>query len=179
MQNLRAAVVFLYVILLAGCATGEHMTFSFKRPVPGKEWKIGYQQELKDQYFIVEYIPSDETLNNWTKMVTIQNFGLKTRGQPTAYSGKTPEELMSDLKEKMEKRCSNTVWNVIEHGQNDVLYEWRIENCSPEPDQHEVARIFDGKWNRFRVAYVSKVKKLPDEERAEWIDNLKKARIEE
>jgi len=113
-----------------------------------------------------------ESINNWTELFSIFNLPLTSSSPPR-------EQLMNELKEKMQNRCPNVVWSVIQVGPNDILYEWRIVTCSPHPDQHEIARIVDGKQNRFRIAYTAKTTELSADKRKEWIDNLLAAKFEQ
>ena len=58
-----------------------------------------------------------------------------------------------------------------------VLYEWRVAGCAGTPDQHEVARIIEGRDARARVAYTRKGAPMSDSVRAGWVDRLGKARF--
>lgn len=168
MLRCHTVAVFLCLAVLVGCATGERLAFPIR-----EGWKIGNIKEIKGQYQLIEIVPEDETVHNWTKIFSVQNFPLRMVPQ------KTLEAFMNDVKKIIERDCPNVVWNVIQRGQNDILYEWRIENCSKDPDQHEVSRIIDGKWNRWHIAYASRIKKLPEEERDAWIKILAEAKIVE
>jgi hypothetical protein len=120
---------------------------------------------------IIEYVPKGESVQDWSELVTIQNFSKKLG---------SPESFLDQLKTLREKQCpGSTVWNVIAQDKDSILYEWMAKPCEGWPDQHEISRILDGKWNRFRIAYTVKVKELQEEERNIWIKSMLKATIEE
>jgi hypothetical protein len=82
------------------------------------------------------------------------------------------------------KLCPNGfVQNVIAQGfrteteEASIIYEWKMQNCRPHADQHEVAKIVYGKFSIFRLAYVAKTEKLAPEKREMWIKELKGAKI--
>jgi len=85
-----------------------------------EKWVVGNDTKTKG-YAIMELIPEGEKIENWTQLVTIQNFAKK------GFSA--PEEAMNAAKQKMTERCPSVVWSVIERIREDIIYEWRIENC--------------------------------------------------
>lgn len=161
--------LFLCLVVLTSCAATEHLKLDMDKK---EKWKKGFEQVQGNQLYIVEFVPEGETVDNWSKMMTIQNSPIKAVG-----SFPTPEAFMNDLKAKMQNRCPAVIWNVIQKGEAEILYEWRIENCSPNPDQHEIAKIMYSKVNFFAIHYVSKVKMLPEDERKDWIERLRAADI--
>ena len=84
---------------------------------------------------------------------------------------------MNLLKEGIAKRCPEVKWNVIEKTKNDILFEWRVENCPQNDDQHQVQRLLNGKWNGFNIAYVRKIKELAPDEREQWLKVLRESKI--
>jgi hypothetical protein len=171
-RTLLRIVPLACLVFMVGCATmaPEHLSLTMDQTV---KWKKGFEHGGRGQAYIVEFVPEGETVDNWSKMITVQNFTMKD-----VPNSSTPETLMNEVKAKMQSRCPGVTWNVIQKGESEILYEWRIENCSPNPDQHEVAKIMDGAVNRFVVHYVSKVKMLPEDERTDWIKRLQDAKIE-
>lgn len=165
--KLKAIIFFIIPIFLFGCSISlEHVN------VPGQlhDWKVGYQHiEKFSNDNISEYIPYDESIKNWSKMVTVQfKSGRKD----------DPQVFMNDLKNKMIKRCENLVWDVIKKEKNSVLYEWRIKECSPHSDQHEIAKLILGNDGLHRVAYTEKVQNISPKKRAEWIYKLTNTYLE-
>ena len=135
----------------------------------GTKWVTGNAQSIQGKYSIIEQIPEGETVQNWSELITIQNFA-GTRG--------SPEHFLEHLKAIREKVCpGSTTWNIIEKDKRSVLYEWRAKPCAGFPEQHEISRILDGNWNRFRIAYTAKVKEIPAGKRSKLIQSMSEASV--
>jgi hypothetical protein len=169
------ALMILAIALLSGCGTvgpasphEENLAF----PLDMRDWQVGHSVENRSER-TTKFVLKGEKIDNWTRLVTMQTF------KKSAVSAESVETTVNRMAKQMSARCPETVWNVIERGPNTntILYEFRVQNCPPDPDQHEIARILDGKYNRFRIAYGAKVKTLPPEERDKWIKLLSKASI--
>jgi hypothetical protein len=124
-------------------------------------WEVGYSKRSGD-VSNTEFVPKGETVKNWTKMLSIQGFR-KPWGAPSV------QNLAEEFRNALVKKCPGVVFNVIESQKNEVVYEWRVENCLGVEDQHELAKYIQGKWSQFRVAYAHKVKQMEPEEREEWL----------
>ena len=167
MYKFKTILCVILPILLIGCSTAlEHVR------VPGKlsGWKIGHQEhERFTNNNIREFIPANENIESWSKMITVQySSGYKD----------DPELFMTALKSRMKQRCKNTMWKVLKKDNNSILYEWRINDCKPHSDQHEIVRLFRGNDGLHRVAYTEKVKIILSKTRREWINKLSSAYLE-
>ena len=142
---------------------------SWSIPVLGRKWVTGFAHEKPGDYKIVELVLEGETVHNWSELITIQNFGNTRRSAHAFYEG---------LKALREKECPGTTsWNVIEKDERSILYEWRATPCAGYPEQHEVSRIIDGQWNRFRIAYTAKLSEIPAETRDAFVKSLSSASV--
>ena len=163
--------VYIFIALLVGCSTvtPEHEGLGF---VFSGYWDVKHPHtyEVPGKYKIMEWVPRGQTIDNWRDLFTQQNF--TKRGIQD-----TPAELMNTLKAQMEEDCANVIWSVLEQTPNSILYEWRIRDCPPHSDQHEIARIIDGRLNRWRIAYTSKVIEIQPDKRVEWIESLNSAHV--
>ena len=174
MRNFLKIIPVLFCISLFGCLSltskpTEHLLFLIPAtPDP----KPNYSQEKKG-YSIMEWVIKGESIDNWTELLTTENWGL------TPSLPKSPEDMMNALKAKIEKRCPNVKWNIIKKQDKNILYEWRVQDCPSEPDQNEIARYVDGNWNRWRIAFAAKGKGLSEDKREKWIKYLSKAKIEQ
>jgi hypothetical protein len=163
-------VVGLCCVILCGAiparaAQSEELNFQIDLG-----WKKANQAERRGSV-IVEWVREGDDINNWKELFTYQNFGL--------HGKRTPEDFLNGLKTLREKECPGvTEWNVIEHDENSILYEWQAKPCMSWPDQHEVARIIFGKQNLFLLRYTAKVKELAPETRTQWINTFKAATVE-
>jgi len=67
---LRKLVLLSFAILSASCATSLEY---IRAPSLGAEWKIGYQhRERFTNNNITEYIPRNESIQNWSKLYTVK-----------------------------------------------------------------------------------------------------------
>ena len=163
MKRLYWLVSAVLVVGIVGCATPLEGIYA---PIDATGWKVAYAKDVPGRGNIVERIPSGESLNNWSKMVTIQFMEGDQR---------TPSVFMDALKGQMIQRCPKVEWAVVESNNSSILYEWNIKNCSGQQDQHEVSRLLRGNDGLHRIAYVEKVPQLSKETRERWIANLKSA----
>lgn len=171
--------IFLVTIFLiaTGCATAvqkKNEAGVEKPQTEGLDWSIpihtkwitGYSYHDKGKYRIIELIPEGEVIEDWTELLTIQNF--TPRGSlKSFYEG---------LKIIREKNCpGSTTWSVLARDDRSILYEWKAEPCAGFPHQHEISRILDGNWNRFRIAYTAKVKEISSAKRNSMINSMSEA----
>lgn len=180
MKNSIIAFALIYLMLGAGCATTqenvqaqqakpqeEGLQWSF--PAAGTHWVTGNSKSIEGKYSIIELVPKGETVHDWSELITMQNFA--------AVSG-TPEAHLDQLKTLREKLCpGTTTWNVIAKDEHSILYEWKAKPCLGWPDQHEISKIIDGQWNRFRIAYTAKVKEISVEKRDLMIQSMSEATV--
>jgi hypothetical protein len=127
------------------------------------------QTDKRQQVVTVEIFPQGESIKTWTELITIQSLGKKKHPPP--------RDAVEGTRQMLLERCPNLMWNEIEAKGEDILYEWRIENCAAAPDQHELARYLANKSTVFRVAYTVKTKQLSPEEREQWITWLRAAHL--
>jgi hypothetical protein len=133
-------------------------------------WKSGYYAEIPNQYSITEFIREGEEIDNWHELLTIQNFASKSWG--------SPEDAFNALKKIREQECPGlTKWNVLQKNETSILFESQSQACLGWSAHHELAKIVDGKYNRFWVAYTVKVYQMPPDKRSEWIDRLSQAEV--
>ena len=156
--------ILAFIALLSGCATSLESVYV---PADSLGWKLGSSSDRRGQT-IAEYVPSNESINNWSKLLTIQ-FLEGERRNPTA--------VMEDLKALMKARCPNSYWGVIAQNSTSTLYEWKITNCSANPDQHEIARLLRGNDGEHRIAYTEKTNAMNPATREKWIASFKEAYV--
>jgi len=135
------------------------------------DWKIGSSGEQPNAYSITEFIREGNVIENWHELLTIHKFVLTANFGP-------PEDMFNSLKNLREKECpGSTIWNVIQKDEKSILYEWQAKPCLGWPEQHEIARIIDGKYNRFLIRYAAKVYQLESNLRTKWIERFSQAKI--
>lgn len=162
----------LTVVLFGGCAfllgEREHLTLFFDE----SNWRVGHSGVEPGAGQIQEFVRKGETIENWTELLTLMNFARTPSASPS------PEAVMNEAKAKLEQRCPGVTWKVLERQETAILYEWQTADCPSSPNHRSVARVLDGKWNRWVLAYEIKVKDWPEAKRSLWIELLSKARVE-
>lgn len=134
-------------------------------------WKVGHFVEKRPLYSLTELIREGDDIKNWRELFSLQNF---SKSWGLAF----PEETLDALKVSREKQCPGaTQWNVIEKISDSILYEWQARSCQGWPEQHEIAKIMYGKYNRFSIRYVAKSYQLPPDTRSRWIKRLAESKI--
>lgn len=146
-----------------GCDASGELRFSLTGP--GDEWQLAHHQTGEAGESIAEFIPADETLQDWTEMVTIMYLPIA----PDIPGSRLVYSMVSDLKQM----CRRADWCFIEKGKRDITYEWSVPRPSAQVEtQHEIVRFVQLGDGWFRVAYTKKVAKLPEEERERWVAAL-------
>lgn len=145
---------------------GESVNFVF----PWKP-KLAHQADGPKEYAIFEFVRDGDDINNWQELVTLQNFS-------KSWGGASPEDALNSLQAIREELCpGQTDWHVIRKDADSVLYEWQAKPCLGGPAQHEIAKILDGEYNRFRLAYTTKTAQLPAEKREQWVKIIAESRV--
>jgi hypothetical protein len=143
---------------------------SFERNEP--MWKVGHFVDKPPLYALTEFIREGDDIKNWRELFSVQNFGAKSWGLAS------PEESLNALKASREQQCPGaTQWNVIEKRSDSILYEWQAKACQGWPEQHEIAKMMYGKYNRFLIHYVAKSYQLPSDTRSKWIKRFAESKI--
>lgn len=164
MKTRKQVAVALLGIVISGCATTIETAF-----VPGDSsgWKLGHGSDRRGRT-IAEYVPHYESINNWSKLLTIQ-FLEGERSPPLA--------VMERLRSRIQTRCPGAFWSIIRQEPSSVLYEWKISGCPGNPDQNEIARLLRGNDGVHRIAYVEKVPNMTAAERDKWINAFSDAYV--
>lgn len=133
----------------------------------GPEWKVRYQVYAGHSN-LLEFVHGAEKINNWTELVTLQDFNDTLKF--------SPEEILNKLKVQREKECPGvTQWNVIGQDERSLLYEWHVGHCRNWPEQVEIARIILGKHSWYLIHYAAKVHELASSTRTQWIKTFSDA----
>jgi hypothetical protein len=157
----------------AAFARGESPA-SREKPViafDSRTWRQGFQQDIGTQA-ITEYVLPDETVNGWTELVSVQTF-------PGAQETTALASVVGVFKDKLLKECPDALWRILKESQDEVLHEWKTTGCRGWDNQHEIAKLMKGKSAIYRVSYANRSLPLEDEKRAQWVELVGAARIEE
>ena len=162
---MRLAAVTGLLILINACATTLETVYV---PAESKGWKVGAGSNRPGST-LVEFIPTTESIGNWSRMFTIQFLEGEKR---------SPNLLMRVLESQMRARCPNAKWDVVNEDSTSVTYEWVLSACAGHPDQHELARLLKGNDGVHRIAYVRKTRQLEGTERDTWLKAFANAYVE-
>ena len=180
---LRTSIVACAVALCtSGCAysiyaPAERLSYT----LPADEsWRIANDIPLQVPDInpgggITEYVRGNESLENWTELVTLQ-----TQYRMAQLSGmETAKDVYQKLVKTRERECpGSTRWQVIEETPGRISYEWRSKPCLGWPDQHEVSLLADGTRDRFRLAYTAKTTEMDGERHDKWLAVLRAAQLQ-
>jgi hypothetical protein len=155
-----------FVLALAGCATPLETATLHLADGAGK-WKAAAGSERRGRT-LMEFVPADESIDNWSRLLTIQFIEEKGVSQLVA---------MDRLRVAMQGRCPGSSWQIIQQDSTSVLYEWSIARCGSNPDQHEIARLLRGNDGIQRIAFTRKSAELEPSEREQWIKTFSEAYV--
>jgi hypothetical protein len=137
-----------------------------------KDWKVGYSNNSASQ-IIVELIHKSESVENWTKMVTILKLP-----HPEDYS---LEPFFSTIIKEAHNRCSELeVTDVITNEQNGYKFMQKNFDCIKKEDNRKEIfnmKIIKGIDYLYMIQFAYKVK-ISDEEYLDWAYYLKDAVVE-
>ena len=162
---MRHTVIAGLLVLLSACATTLETVYV---PAENKGWKVGSGSNRAGGT-LMEFIPTTESIGNWSRMFTIQ-FLEGERGSPNT--------VMKTLESQMRARCPGAKWRVVNQDSTSVTYEWSLSGCAGHSDQHEVARLLKGNDGVHRIAYVRKTPQLDAAERSTWLRAFANAYVE-
>ena len=162
----RITAVLLPCLLLAACASGPWETINV--PIKAKGWKLGYAPKPTQQGWIKEYVQPPETVDDWTKLITLQFLNSNTT---------PPKQFMSELEARMKQRCPGVQWHIVQAAKTRVIYEWKIDDCPGQQNQNEISELIMGDYGLYRAAYTEKVPSMDPATRKQWIEWLSQAKI--
>ncbi len=135
----------------------------------GPDWRVGYRL-MNGTSALTEYVTTEETVQKYQQLFSTQR--LFKLGKETS-----AEDMMKRMKSLIEQSYEVETWTVIDDGQDDVIFEWKVAASDKTPAQHEINRIVRGKRDIHRLAYVTRKLPLSEADRKKWIDELKSARV--
>lgn len=170
----RAALGAAVLVMPAACAMAGMGTVAdaprqVELPLEPAEWTLATRQG-DARLSLREYVPKGESLERWTRFVSVQTFTEARVPYPGA------RWAMSECRALLQTRCPGATWAVLSEADDDGTYEWRVTGCQAEPDQHEVGRIMrvGGTWARVTFSVKGR---MDPATRDEWLRRLGEARL--
>ena len=158
MKKTTLSLITLFCLLFS--ASGHAEQLNFKIP---KGYKIAYKNQNNNQS-IIEFIRRNESLKNWTRMVTIQTFQY--------IKDYEPEPFILSMAKLAERQCDKTQLFPVKNGQqNGFQFSQKVISCDPnkftgKPETMNIKAI-KGK-NKFYVAQVSNRVEMNEKEMKYW-----------
>lgn len=132
-----------------------------------RSWKIGYLGTEKSRA-VIEYVLNDQTIYNWTELVTIEG-----SFDTTDFKG-----ILENKKVSLAKVGGDGfTWTVLEDSPTEMLVLWQFKDVSNQDNQTELIRAFAGTKGVYILHYVQKHEPLSDEKRTQWVKLLKNSNI--
>lgn len=185
MNKVQRIVVYLMLPVLASCTSKdtvlsnevvahEMMASALSRGQKADHegaWKYAGSKQGKGEWVTNYYVPEGEDVTNWTRRFTFSDMR-RRRSSPAS-----PEAMMIGLKELKVKECPTVVWNIIQKGDTDLLYEYHVADCGGHPTQHKIARILYAKANIWWITYTQKGSPMDEQERLRWTETLSELQV--
>ena len=154
-------IMFVFLIFVTEYALSQTTKLEAIVAKKAPSWNIAYQKDFGvGRGTIREFLPKGEKIRKWKHLATIQFI----EGESLS-----PKEFMETLKVKMTKRCKETKWNIINETKYTITYEWSIQSCKKNKDQHEIARILQGNDGLHRIAYTEKKNEMDINNKKFWL----------
>lgn len=165
----KFAPTFVNVLLLVITAVAaEPITVPLEREtliIPGglEGWDLAWHGSLVNMHTL-EWVPSGETVENWTELFTVQRIMGETKNGADAFAAEHLNALQKD--------CPNLEGSILESSHQSTTYEWKVKGCANADNQHEFSRsILSGDY-MFRISYSRKGDVISPDVRTKWISVL-------
>jgi len=120
----------------------------------------------------LEFVPTDETVKNWTEMITIQQYdGLQNKT--------TPKLFVSNFLVMIKQSDDSLTYKVIKADENDIIVEWALKGTLLVDAQTEILRVIGGKDAMNVVHYVIKKSEITQEQEEKMIAFVKSVTLSE
>lgn len=136
--------------------------------IDGRPWKEGFAAKEAEQG-IIEYVVSDENVNNWNELVTTQYFFNAPDSAEQFYN-----RFIKLLQEGVDSSKLKT--RIISKDANSVLAEWTLQGTDNN-DQHEWIRIIKQGDSLVLLHYVTKNLNEIEKRRPAWEQILNQTTI--
>jgi len=156
--------LFTYFVFLAlsACASVPVEGLVTDLNLPG--WKVGYQRDFGAGLgYIREFVPAGETIDDWSKLVSIEFVEGERR---------TPLEFIHAFHEERKKLCPATKFQVLETDRYSVTYLFNFPDCEEHEMQSELSRIYAGNDGLHRLSYAEKSEELPESTIKQWLSEF-------
>jgi len=135
-----------------------------------RTWRIAHRSANRTSA-VVEWVRRTESMKRATAMFSTQRLlGLARRGA-------NAKAMMERIHGGLKRMYPTLEFDILDDGEDDVLFEWRVPAAHGRPAQHEIARLATGEADIHRIAYVARKPRMGAEERERWRTILANARL--
>lgn len=172
-KNMFAAIFLAFVSMASFAETpGTRIYFpNTQVQIPkilnlgGEEWTLKNKEENGD-LLLAEYTTKGETINNWTRLFTLQFFKFELK------KGVTPDMFADAEISPLKEQGYKVNYKKIKMGPQEGIIEFQVQEPATE-QQDELQKIIMSSDNKLTVVhYVVKKQDMGDTERKKWVDVL-------
>lgn len=144
----------------------SHLDYSFAKD--SRNWKLGYEANNQNMS-IKEYVPDNETVDNWTELFTIHSYYNIAVAVDKYYDAFINELQKMVPDNKIDHR-------IIKKDDHSLLGEWWIQDNSPNA-QHEWLRVITDGHDVVVLRYTTRKSGNLESDRKIWEEILSNARL--
>jgi hypothetical protein len=136
--------------------------------VDGRTWTPVDVHAQNDGNVRVLYVPEGQSADDWTEAITIDvHKGLQNQATVNDYA----MEMRKSINEQV--RDGKVTWRTLSKQQDDLMYEFVIENDGYQDNQHEISRVVATDEEIIVLHYTNKLSvPMSEDERQKWIQIL-------
>ncbi|MBN2909214.1 hypothetical protein JQC72_06720 [Polycladomyces sp. WAk] len=137
--------------------------------VDGRTWTPVDVHAQNDGNVRVLYVPEGQSADDWTEAITIDiHKGLQNEATVNDYA----TEMRNSVNEQV-RNGGKVTWRTLSETQDDLMYEFIIENDGYQDNQHEISRVVATDEEIIALHYTNKLSvPLSEDERQKWIQIL-------
>lgn len=137
-------------------------------------WKVAHRYDNGKGNFVIEYIPSGETLENWSEMITVQYFSYAFLKSGPSSAG----QFANKIRLTIEKQYNNVNWKVLDKTPESITVEWKFPHgVGGHPPEYDIMKMVTTDKGLHQISYATRVTKMDPEQRLKWIDFIKGANV--
>jgi len=136
---------------------------TLRTELSASRWHVA-RRTWTDAYARKEWVPPEETLAAWTRLVTWD----------VAFGHEETDLVEAQRKflSALAAPCESHHHESLQTNPRDVMFEWWDDGCFGRPQQHQIVRLVRGVTGVHTVSATAKGARFDAEERATWIGRI-------
>jgi len=143
--------------------------------IPGDDsadWVFSYKVMLGDGSTIYEWVPTGETVDDWTKLIQVQFIPLEGQKIDAKDFG---DAFVKSLKEMVPEANAS----MTSTSKDRVFVEWIVpKDTKDQQAQDELAQFISTPDGIYRVAYTEKVPAIDPQVKQKWTERLSNVKVQ-